>query len=790
MWHRWQDESRQHVPCVMGGGGLRGSRDRYLPPRWISSLFITLDAKITTTEALHATGEYHDGEQGDSLTIQRIFNGWINPEDLAPMPQCVAEQDQSTWLKTMTKCTHQRCTSHFGIICAHHQWLTQLSCLSTEFSPNVIRHYLPYCSRSVLSKAQLYHWIRRTTGRTWLVDVGDANGLQTLSPASLTRGYAAVDTTYKAPTCLTGSRSAPSREPFHHVLGSCSFAANSQRTGNSARPWEYSTSRRSMVALGFETIGYNLTGHSIKQGDYFDKECFCNVFAMDRKQEPCSDPGQIDLTMERLWLNATCGPASLPDNWTDKLKTTGFAYIPIRDWHWPKYFEEMPRQVLERTAHCATDFCELDSGGYCKVKHAVDRACFCRDLSYESCGGLCHVFDTRIDYVEWLHDLCGNVPDWHGLPVNWRQLAIPTTLELIPWRWTLKPSNDSNIAHSSDSRTIKATELYSLNEWKLGSFALINLATLLTAILRRGQGNHQTARGSSSSPRQQSWFFMGILNAVIQLLAICLNVFLVQNTPGYEDIPAVQLMLLWCSAPRLGWLTILPIGVQVFETINFSAAASSFLAELILQCFSSYYMIRTVSYGLEHNIYFMSLEDAERGRSANIMYAGALMWLIIVIAALGQSMRAMYRMNKLTGPGTTDLPKWQRRNETTSNIAEELVAQSNDYWTRMGEKFVYCWMEGGKTLGELSLTGGEGENYTVYGTLPVERKGSPDFRKAVSKLYMATATGMLLLWVAQWLFWGGFITLSSEEFCPPNLGILTAVWIVFSLASAALSATV
>jgi hypothetical protein len=108
------------------------------------------------------------GVHEDDQTLDALVNrgGWVNPEDLIPMPQCIAQQNYSSWLGAITKCTDKRCTSHFGVICTHHQWLTQLSCLSTEISSEMVRAYLPYCSRSVLAKAQLYRWIRTVTDRT------------------------------------------------------------------------------------------------------------------------------------------------------------------------------------------------------------------------------------------------------------------------------------------------------------------------------------------------------------------------------------------------------------------------------------------------------------------------------------------------------------------------------------------------------------------------------------------------------------------------------------------------
>jgi hypothetical protein len=493
-----------------------------------------------------------------------------------------------------------------------------------------------------------------------------------------------------------------------------------------------------MIALDYETVGYDLTQHSIGYGDYFDKECFCSAFTIDLTKEPCS--GQIDLTRERLWIYATCGPTSLPANWTDMLKTTGFAYIPIEDWNWPKCVTDMPKQVTELAGLCATDACELDSSGFCIVKRAIDRTCFCRDISYDSCGGSCQIFETRINYVKWLHDLCGNVQDWHGLPDNWRQLAAPSALDMIPWQWTIKPSKNSS----------KTMGKCPSNDRKLGSFILVNMATFPAAYLIHRTGIHRIARGLLWESHPPGWIFPGILIAFLQLFANWFNAFLVQNTLGYEDVPVVQLMLLWCSMPRLPWLPILK-SVRPFEAMSFSAAASSLFAEMILQLLSSYYMISTISYGQEHNFYLGGTENAESGGPGRFMYAGAFMWLIIISLVFIWLMLAMYGIDRLTGSGNTDLPKWQRSNQTTP----------------------------------LTSSGG---NYTGYDTLPVKPHNNQVSQKSFVGLY-AVASISMLFWIAQWLFWGGFIGLSTEEFCPPKLGVLTAVWITFSSAGAIVGAT-
>lgn len=510
-----------------------------------------------------------------------------------------------------------------------------------------------------------------------------------------------------------------------------------------------------MVALDFETVGYDLTGGYIRYGDYIDRECFCRSFAIDTDNEPCSGPGSLEWTQQQLWMSVTCGPWSLPDNWTDSLKTTGFAYIPMENWRWPSCVKELPERVTRLAQHCATDACGIDSDGYCKVRRTVDRACMCRHLSFETCGDSCQNFETRITYANWLHDLCGEVQDWHGLPDNWRQLAAPTVLEMIPWQWTIKPSNDDTKCGS--------------NSWILGSFILVNVATFLAALNGRGAEIHGFAL---RFPRisQSSWFATGISIAGLQLLVNWINALLIQGTLGFEDIPVTQLMFFWCSMPRLAWLTFLLIGLQPFYEVDFSAAKASLFAEMILQTLSAYYMVLTVIYGLQHNFYFRSLDGVKGGQSAKFMYTGALLWLAIIAVSIVWSTRAILRM-------------------TGSDNRDKLRRQLEDPCAWLGEQLESYWMEksGGSDAEETSsLLSGTTLYAPSYSTVPSRSQGYSNSQKELAKLYAVTAMSMFLLWIAQWLFWGGFIDLTSEAFCPPRLVVLTAVWIVYSFASAIL----
>ncbi|KAK2685590.1 hypothetical protein QWA68_014994 [Fusarium oxysporum] len=578
------------------------------------------------------TDSTHDASSGDDdLSILKNRGGWVNPEDLAPMPQCIAQQDQSAWLDAMTKCTRHRCTSYF-IFCTHYQWLTELSCLSAEFSPSIVKRYSKYCSRSILAKAQLHHWIQTTTGRNWLVGVGDTNSLQSLSPKSLTDGYASIDVANRAPACLRESPSAGTKETFDNVIGSCSFTATTQHTGNAARPWEYNSRRNSMTSLSFDTASYDLTSSHIPAGEYFDKACFCNTFAMPQHEEPCSTSSPKDLETQRRWMNKTCGYT----------------------WHEPARLQ--PR-------------------------------------------------------------------------------------DMIPWRWRIYPRFPEEDAKCPS------------NEWKLMSIGLVNLVTFF-AILRANKARQSDSTNSRLlfyNPVR--WILGGVLLGCIHLLANLANATIVQATPGYEDVPAIQLMLLWCSLPRLVWLPISAHGTKNSGFQDMTSSMSAMFAEAILQAFSFYHMCLTVNYGRIHDFYFGALSRATRSPFAALMFGGALVWLFVVAMMTVPVIRMIRTRGKLSekedGVSGADAKEWMRPKEE-----ERLLPKSH--------------------------TRSEGHN---YGTLPAEVESLDSSMRRHSRLHMAIAMGVPFLWLAQWLFWIGFIGLSSHDFCLPSLETLTGVWLVSSLGS-------
>ncbi|KAH6991936.1 hypothetical protein EDB82DRAFT_494759 [Fusarium venenatum] len=694
----------------------------------LHALLVLGASGVVLTDTTHDSSGLYDLElhDGNDATIQKNYKGWVNPEDLPPMPQCIAQQDQTGWLSAMTKCTRHRCT-HWFIFCTHYQWLTELSCLRNEFSPSTIQRYISYCSRSVLAEAQLAEWIQHITGRNWLVHLGDTNGLQSLSPRSLTQGFKTVSVEEKAPTCLKKSTS-QINEPFEHVMASCGFTSTTLHEGNADRPWEYSTARKSMTALGFDTAGYDLTNSHIPLGEYFDKECFCNYFSIDPKHEPCSD--QLDLAKERLWLHAICGSSQLPVNWKKSLKVVGENYIPTYRWASSSDLPDLPQSIPELSEQCRTEACNTDPEGFCQVESAIDRTCVCGKLDYSLCQGPCQNFESRKKYVWWLVDLCDDFEDWHGLPNDWHELLAPRPRDMIPWRWILRPESDRDINCPS----------YAAN---LSSLAFVNIAIALAVYF--GERFSRNVKAPESPPQSPAWVLRGLVLASVQAAGHWIAINTIQSTPGYESVPTLQLILLLCTMPRLGWLAIAPKEIHCSESKDLTAACSALYAEGFLQIPNLYSMTTVLNYGFRNGFYFGVLPYTELGYSAWMMYGGALLWLVavaLIVVIVIRILRPVFATHTLIYTVSEDLSKCDGNKCTSTNERDETGhLLINPEYSGLGERL-------------------------RYGTIPeVAGPSQPpnSLREPHLSLYVVLTAGFPVIFLAQCLFWIGFVRVSGAK---------------------------
>lgn len=567
------------------------------------------------------------------------------------------------------------------------------------------------------------HWVQAVAGRSWIVVIGDTNKLQNLSPKSLPRGYKTTDIAEKAPYCMKKPNSLL-LENFGFTMLSCTFTSETISQGNAARPWEYSPRLKSMTALSWDTVGYDLTHGYIADGVYFDVECFCHRFSDQQQQdEPCST--QLDLTKERLWIHAVCGPSALPKDWQKSLKTLGQDYIPMKRWERSSDITNMPENVTALAEQCTTDACDVDSEGFCQLVPAIDRSCMCSRLHYVLCQGPCQDFESRKQYVQWLHNLCGDDRGWYGLPPDWHQLLEPRPRDMIPWRGTFKPDNANDAVCPSYNMI-------------MGSLALVNLATGLAIFF-----GERFTRNSNSLARPLTTpvlILRALVLASVELVGYWLMVGIIQGTSGYSDVPKIQLLLLFCSLPRVGWLAIAPSGIHRPESKDLAAASSALYAEVFLQIPNFYYMAMTVIYGLKHGFYFGVLPSTDVGHSAWLMYGGALMWLVVVpLMAVGHTL--------FDFPQATDAIDGYLSNYGVEDCAK--------VYNNPG----VC----DPLLPDQHRNSSFKDSH--YGTVPMTAGLSQheNFRAPHLKLYETLTLGFILIFLAQSMFWIGFLRVSGDE---------------------------
>ena len=66
-------------------------------------------------------------------------------------------------------------------------------------------------------------------------------------------------------------------------------------------------------------------------------------------------------------------------------------------------------------------------------------------------------------------------------------------------------------------------------------------------------------------------------------------------------------------------------------------------------------------------------------------------------------------------------------------------------------------------------------------SLVAERRRVEQERKPkVGHFPVVVVVGMLLCWIAQWLWWAGYVEVAGDGYCPPKLPLLASIWTIFS----------
>ncbi|KAH8646017.1 hypothetical protein BGZ60DRAFT_535748 [Tricladium varicosporioides] len=186
---------------------------------------------------------------------------------------------------------------------------------------------------------------------------------------------------------------------------------------------------------------------------------------------------------------------------------------------------------------------------------------FCANITYEStCNGTCNLSWERADIILWMNRTCNATARWTGLPNSWMSLLNVQESELVPKHWGIGWKNvslatDRSNQGRSDIKGSKASDTQHCpsNAAKLGIFAAVNIAMALAVpILGRRTTVEKITFGICGKPQSRGWLLTGPLGIAFHIASNPINAYIIHMSPGYLHVEIGQLILLWCTRPRLG----------------------------------------------------------------------------------------------------------------------------------------------------------------------------------------------------------------------------------------------
>jgi len=236
--------------------------------------------------------------------------------------------------------------------------------------------------------------------------------------------------------------------------------------------------------------------------------------------------------------------------------------------------------------------------------------------------------------------------------------------------------------------------------------------------------------------------------ATVNTLATILSILITQSTPGFQGLPLYQLILLWCAMPRLSWLASIFTLVKRPE-IDTEAISTTLVMEWIYQVFASLTMLQAVQYGSAHGFYGGGMKNLDGHAPAKTMYVGALLWVVFGGLALLCLVHAMVGRDILgfvaymAGSRSPTMFKSKRGERVT------LVFDGQ-------------WPQGGRFSEHAGLLSGDAARRdNSYGAIDSSAYRHENLGEVSLRVYTISIGSFIVLWVAQWLFWGGFLDLTS-----------------------------
>jgi hypothetical protein len=201
----------------------------------------------------------------------------------------------------------------------------------------------------------------------------------------------------------------------------------------------------------------------------------------------------------------------------------------------------------------------------------------------------------------------------------------------------------------------------------------------------------------------------------------------------------------------MAWIPVLLVGIQPMEKVDLTTAASAMWAEALLQAFSSSHLLVTITYGVQHNFYFEQLAEVDNRMSAQSMFWGALMWLVVV----------GFTLLRCTRVESFSLRRWHRIDWSSKSLNRGHMISLAERCAWIDEHFAYHCMGRFKDIYHPRSQTCDSGHHNGYGSIN-NFSGVAHFDPATtSSLYVLVVTSMMLLWISQLLFWIGLVGVIS-----------------------------
>jgi len=507
-------------------------------------------------------------------------------------------------------------------------------------------------------------------------------------------------------------------------------------------------------------------------GDFISMSTFCsNLESVQCPTDMCVLPDEPQTLLS--WASNVCNLTTDAQNqWNDSTSERDEAYRRLTSVsafeRWPSCGDGCHGLADSYTSSFFSESCinlDITAADRCfSSKPLVNTSNLCTVLvDTDACADACTFGKDPRKLFEWVNSTCaqelGDMENWRDATMakeqKWLDEWIPA---LLPWNWTVQAFKQSAVPSSTG---VQVTDPYnsstpyisvspsgpgtcpSSTTEKLGVFAIVNvISALLLPILGRRTVVSRLTFGVAGRLGSNGWAYMGVLSAALHISANLVNARVIRSTRGYGDVPFGALALLWCTRPRLAWLAVFLATREVEDGIYLNSGASAIVSEAILQTLGAIYFGITANYGRKKRFFYANhLEPYPRGVDAHIMYAGALVWLLALFFTLFACIVSILGLNEVISNARKMMGEVER-------VAGAGAKAINVPLQRMLPK----WVKARIARRQRQLEEGPKE---------APRKLTPTEIEQIKNVWGAGT--IFVAFMAQWLFWAGFIRAAGER---------------------------